>query len=197
VNERVAALLDELHRHGVEHDASKPDRLDRLRNLEPDTARLLSVLVRATGARDVLELGTSNGYSTVWLADAVTATGGHLTTVELDAARSAEAAANLDRAGLRSSVELRVEDAADTLRESADDAWDMIFLDAERPAYPRYWPDLRRALKPGGLLAVDNVISHADQLTEFRALVRDAPDFTEALAPTGAGALLVVRDPGR
>jgi predicted O-methyltransferase YrrM len=70
VDERVAALLEELHRHGVEHDATKPDRLDRLRNLEPDTARLLGVIVRATRAQAVLELGTSNGYSTVWLAGA-------------------------------------------------------------------------------------------------------------------------------
>ncbi len=195
MNEQVAAVLDELHRYGVEHDATKPDRLDRLRNLEPDTARLLSVLVRATRATAVLELGTSNGYSTVWLADAVTATGGRLTTVEIDPARSARAAANLNRAGLRSNVELRVQDAAETVRDSADDAWDMIFLDAERPAYTTYWPDLRRALKPGGLLAVDNAISHADQLTEFRALVRETPEVTEALAPTGAGALLIVRDP--
>jgi predicted O-methyltransferase YrrM len=72
----------------------------------------------------------------------------------------------------------------------------MIFLDAERPAYPGYWPDLVRALKPAGLLAVDNVISHADQLAEFRALVSADPRVTEALVPTGAGALLIVRDPG-
>jgi predicted O-methyltransferase YrrM len=61
VDERLAALLDELHAHGVQHDAGKPDRADRLRNLEPDTARLLALMVRATGARAVLELGTSNG----------------------------------------------------------------------------------------------------------------------------------------
>jgi predicted O-methyltransferase YrrM len=194
VNDQVSAILDELHRYGVDHDATKPDRLDRLRNLEPETAQLLSVLVRATRAQAVLELGTSNGYSTVWLADAVRATGGRLTTVETDAARSAEAAVNLDRAGLRSHVELRVQDARETLRESADGQWDMIFLDAERPAYAAYWSDLRRTLRPGGLLAVDNVISHAEQLIEFRALVRDTPDVSEALAPTGAGALLVVRD---
>jgi predicted O-methyltransferase YrrM len=195
LNDHVRAVLGELHRHGVEHDATKTDRLERLRNLEPETAQLLAVLVRATGARSVLELGTSNGYSTVWLADAVRATGGHLTTVDIDAARSAEAAANLDRAELKSHVELRVQDAYEALHESADGQWDMIFLDAERPAYRGYWPDLRRTLKPGGLLAVDNAISHAEQLTEFRALVRGNPDVTEALAPSGAGALLIVRDP--
>jgi predicted O-methyltransferase YrrM len=188
----VVALLDELHRYGVEHDADKPDRLDRLRNLEPDTAQLLAALVRATGARAVLELGTSNGYSTVWLADAVRATGGELTSVEIDAARSTEASHNLTRAGLQAHAELRVQDAADALQESASQQWDMIFLDAERPAYTAYWPDLQRTLRPGGLLAVDNVISHADQVDAFRALVRETPGVFEALAPTGAGLLLVV-----
>ncbi len=196
MNERVAVLLDELHSYGVEHDATKPDRLDRLRNLEPETAQLLSLLVKATAARVVLELGTSNGYSTVWLADAVKATGGRLTTVDIDAERSAQAAANLERAGLLEDVDLRIEDAADTLQQSADGQWDLIFLDAERPAYSNYWPDLRRAIRPGGLLAVDNVLSHAEQVSDFRALVRDAPGVSEGLVPTGAGLLLVVRDPG-
>ncbi|HEY3868153.1 MAG TPA: O-methyltransferase [Actinocrinis sp.] len=194
MDERLAALLDELHHHGVGHDADKPDRLDRLRNLEPDTAALLAVIVRATGGRNVLELGTSNGYSTLWLADAVRANGGRLTSVEIEADRSTQAANNLDRAGLRPVVELRIEDAADVLKASPDEEWDVIFLDAERPAYPSYWPDLVRTLKPGGLLAVDNVISHADQVAEFRALVSADPKMTEALSPTGAGLLLVVRD---
>jgi predicted O-methyltransferase YrrM len=195
MDRQLTALLDELYRHGVEHDATKVDRLDRLRNVEPDTAALLALLVRATRARTLLELGTSNGYSTVWLADAARATGGQLTTVDTDPVRSAEAGLNLDRAGLRSQVELRVQDAADALRDSADGQWDMIFLDAERPAYTSYWTDLQRTLKPGGLLAVDNVISHADQVREFRALVQRTPGIIEALAPTGAGALLIVTAP--
>jgi predicted O-methyltransferase YrrM len=196
MDEQLTALLDELHRYGVNYDADKADRLDRLRNLEPDTAALLAVLVRATGARQLLELGTSNGYSTLWLADAVRANGGHLVSVEIDPSRSSQAALNLARANLSAVVELRVQDAAEALKASSGSEWDMIFLDAERPAYPGYWPDLVRALKPGGLLAVDNVISHADQVAEFRALVNADPRVTEALAPTGAGALLVVRDPG-
>src|SRR5579875_3489840 len=110
---RLSSLLDDLHRQGVSHDAGKADRLERLRNLEPDTAALLALLVRATGARRVLELGTSNGYSTVWLADAVAANEGTLTSVELDPERTTQAARNLDRAGLRRVVDLRIQDAAD------------------------------------------------------------------------------------
>jgi predicted O-methyltransferase YrrM len=191
---RLRDLLDELHTFGVAHDAERADRLERLRNVEPETARLLSVLVRAADARRILELGTSNGYSTLWLADAARAVGGRVTSVELEADRSAAAATNLERGGLADVVELLIGDAASVLAESDDEAWDLIFLDAERPAYVGYWPDLVRVLRPGGLLVVDNVLSHADQVADFRALVGDDERVTEALAPTGAGALLVVRD---
>ena len=194
MDSQLADLLQDLHEYGVAHDADKPDRLDRLRNLEPDSAQLLSLLVRATGAKMVLELGTSNGYSTLWLAEAVRATGGRLTSVEIDATRSAAAADNLDRAGLSSVVELRVQDAAETLNSSAEAQWDLIFLDAERPAYPSYLPELQRVLRPGGLLAVDNVLSHAGQVAAFRKLVNTSPNLHQALAPTGAGVLLITTE---
>jgi predicted O-methyltransferase YrrM len=194
VDAQLEALLAELHREGVEHDAAKSDRLERRRNLEPDTASMLALLVRAMRARRVLELGTSNGYSTLWLADAVRDTEGSLLSVDVDAPRQALAAENLARAGLAEVTELRLQDAEQTLRESGGRAWDLIFLDAERPAYPRYWPDLCRVLRAGGLLAVDNVVSHASELVDFRALVHGEQRASEALVPTGAGLLLVLLD---
>jgi predicted O-methyltransferase YrrM len=191
---RLAELLEDLYRHGREHDEAQADRLDRWRNVEPETARLLSVLVRALAPKRLLELGTSNGYSTIWLADAVRATGGTLTSVEIDPARAAEGRRNLRRAGLEHVVDLRIEDAGVVLAAGASADWGFIFLDAERPAYAGYWPDLVRVLEPGGLLVVDNVISHADEVAEFRALVADDDRVSEAVVPTGAGALLVVRE---
>jgi predicted O-methyltransferase YrrM len=195
VDDRLTALLDELHRGGVEHDEGTADRLQRLRNVDPDSARVLALLVRAAAARRVLELGTSNGYSTMWLADAVRSVGGRLLSVDVDAERSAAAAQNLERGAVREPVELRVEDAAMTLRSSGESAWDMIFLDAERSAYAGYWPDLLRVLRPGGLLAVDNVLSHAAEVRELRALVNAEERVSDAVVATGAGLLLVVREP--
>jgi predicted O-methyltransferase YrrM len=177
VDQRLIQYLDDLYRLGREHDAGKQDRL--LRNVEPATARLLAVLVRALRARDVLELGTSNGYSTLWLADAVRAAGGRVVSVDVDADRTALARENLRGAALGERVQLRTEDAGQTLRDSPDEAWDLIFLDAERPAYVSYWPDLVRVLRPAGLLVVDNVISHADQVAEFPALVASDSRVTE------------------
>lgn len=191
---RLAQLLDDLYARGREHDERQADRLDRLRNVEPDTARLLAVLIRALAPKRMLELGKSNGYSTIWLADAARTVGGSLTSVEIDPARAVQARENLRAAGVEEFVDVRVEDAGAVLAAGADGEWDFIFLDAERPAYTGYWPDLVRVLAPRGLLAVDNVISHADEVAEFRELVANDDRVSEALAPTGAGALLVVRE---
>jgi predicted O-methyltransferase YrrM len=180
-----------IHAAAGEHDAAQADRLDRYRILEPETAELLAVLVRAANARRVLEIGTSIGYSTIWLADAVEATGGWLVTVEIDAERSETARANLERAGL--TADLRVGDAGETLSVSEDASWDLIFLDAERPAYAGYWPDVLRSLAPGGLVAVDNVISHADQVHELLALMTNETAVTTTQVPVGAGLQLAVK----
>lgn len=192
---QLERLLDELHQEGAAHDRGKADRTERRRNLEPESARLLHLLVLATGARRVLELGTSNGYSTIWLGDAVRTSGGAMVTVDIDEGRLAEAHENVVRAGLGGAVEMRLEDAAEALRRSEAASWEMVFLDAERPAYPSYWSDLVRVLRPGGLLAVDNVLSHADEVADFRTLVSADRRVTEALVPTGAGVLLVTRLP--
>ena len=194
MDETRKRLADELYAASREHDAAQADRLDRFRNVEPDTAELLGVLIRATEARRILELGTSNGYSTIWLADAAQATGGRVLSVDIEASRTELARGNLVAAGLVDQVELRVEDAASVLTGSADQAWEFVFLDAERPAYPGYLPDLVRTLTPGGVLAIDNVISHAHELGEFTALIEREPRLTQTVVPVGAGLRLAVLD---
>ena len=183
----------ELYATSHAHDAGRADRLERFRNVEPPTAELLGVLIRACGSRRVLELGTSNGYSTIWLADAAEATGGNVVSVDVDVARIEMAAAHLSHVRLRDRVELRVQDAELALRGSADSEWDFIFLDAERPAYPGYVPELVRSLAPGGLLAVDNVRSHEHELVEFSALIEQQPHLTQTVLDVGAGLRLAVR----
>jgi predicted O-methyltransferase YrrM len=188
---RLLALLDDLHREGQEHDAQAADRRLRLRNLEPETGALLNLLVRTLGARDVLELGTSNGYSTIWLAEAAALNGGRVTSVEVDPERTAQAARNLARARLAEVVDLHIGDAATVLRDTPADSVDVVFLDAERPEYPNYWDDLQRILRRPGLVACDNAVSHAEQIAPFRALVEADAGAITALDATGAGVLLV------
>jgi predicted O-methyltransferase YrrM len=185
-------LAEELLERSREHDAAQGDRLDRFRNVEPDTAELLAVLVRTSRARTILELGTSNGYSTIWLADAAEDTGGRVRSVDVDPSRTALAAESLARAELE--VDLLSVDAAEVLRDSSDGCWDLIFLDAERPAYAGYWPELLRVLRPdGGLLAVDNVLSHPHEVVELTALIDGEPTVSSTVVPCGAGLRLVVR----
>ena len=191
LREERLRVADEVLAASRAHDADEPDRLQRFRNVEPETATLLALLIRSTKARSILEIGTSNGYSTIWLADAAESTNGTVVSVETDPARTELARANLDRAELR--ADLRVEDAGETLRRSADTSWEFIFLDAERPAYAGYWPDLLRTLRRRGLLAIDNVLSHADEVVEVTALIEAEPSVESVLVPIGAGVRLVLR----
>ena len=194
MNAERRTLAAALYAEGREHDAAQPDRLARWRNVEPETAELLGVLVRAMGARRVLEIGTSNGYSTIWLADAAEAVGGGVVSLEVLPERTAIASSHLASAGLSDVVELRTVDAGAALAEFGDASFDVVFLDAERPAYVGYWPDLVRVLARPGLLAVDNVLSHAEQVADFRARVEGDERVMSSLVPIGAGVLLVTRD---
>lgn len=194
MNDARAALAAEVLRVSREHDARQADRLARYRNLEPETAALLGVLIRSTEARRVLELGTSNGYSTLWLGDAAEAIGGHVLTVEIDPARTAQARANLELADLDAVVECRTQGAGQLLAEQPPDAWEFVFLDAERPQYATFWPMVMNTLEPGGLLAIDNAISHESELDEVRALIHGDDRLTSSLVPIGAGLLLAVLD---
>lgn len=190
MDEKLSDLLDELYQSGVEYDAKQSDRLLRRRNLEPDSAALLAVALEALGVRRMLEIGTSNGYSTIWFADALGRTNGELVSIDLDPDVQAEALANLRRAGLSESVELRVADGGAALAELADGALDALFLDSERPEYVGWWPHPRRVLRAGGLLIVDNVLSHPDEVAEFRGLVEADPDFSSTVVAVGKGLLL-------
>lgn len=188
MDDRLAGLLTELHATGATHDAAEPDRLRRYRNLEPDTAELLTVVLRAAGARKVVEVGTSNGYSTLWLADAVRDTGGSV--LSIDAAPAGDAAANLARAGLSGHVQLHRGDGGAILAELPDGGVDLLFLDAERTEYPSWWPHPLRVLRTGGLLAVDNVLSHPDEVAPFLALLADSGRFTGTTVAVGKGLYL-------
>jgi predicted O-methyltransferase YrrM len=195
MDEQLSEYLRALYEQGQEHDSQKTDRLEPRRNLEPDSARLLALLVVALKARRLLELGTSNGYSTLWLADAARTTGGSVISVDIDPVRSAQAREHLTRTQLQDYVQLQTEDGATTLSRAEDHSLDMIFLNAERPAYPSYWPEVSRVLRPGGMLVLDNALSHAEEVRPFREILRREDRATEVLLRTGAGLLLVLIDP--
>ncbi|MEX2239943.1 MAG: class I SAM-dependent methyltransferase [Burkholderiales bacterium] len=193
MSDSLKALKSELERLGAANDGATAERSRRMLNITRDTGEFLSVLVRATVARRVLEVGTSNGYSTLWLAEAARAIGGSVTTVELSEYKLGLASANFARSGLGAYITLVHDDVARVFQRSEESAFDFIFLDAERPEYPGWWPQLRRVLRPGGLLVVDNATSHAEQLAPFVALVNADSVFTTSLVTLGNGEFLAVK----
>ena len=192
-DESLEGLKTELERFGATNDAETHERGRRMLNITRDTGEFLAVLVYATAAHRILEIGTSNGYSTVWLAEAARGIGGSVTTVELSDYKVGLASTTIARSGLASCIALRHDDAGRVLRTTGNDAYDLIFLDSERPQYPGWWPDLRRVLRLGGLLVVDNATSHPEQMAPFVGIVTADRAFATSLVPVGNGEFLAVR----
>ena len=191
-----ATLRRELETLGDRHDAETAAHDQRLLNITPDTGAFLAVLVRACRAQRILEIGTSNGYSTLWLAEAAHATGGEVTTVEHQSAKAALARATFARATAIAAIHLKEGDGGDVLTAAAAGEYDFIFLDADRSRYTAWWPAIRRSLSDGGLLVVDNAVSHASEVAAFVAAVGADPAFTAVLVPIGKGEFVACKGNG-
>lgn len=191
---RLWELKNELMHFGAENDAHETERARRMLNITPDTGEFLSVLVRFGNARRVLEIGTSNGYSTLWLAEAAAAIDGHVTTLEFAEDKVAMARSTFARSGLAAHITLVHGDAGQWLAGAAEGSIDLLFLDSDRGQYAGWWPQLRRVLRPGGLLVVDNATSHAEEMEPLCLLLDADPDFSTSMVPMGNGELLAVRN---
>ena len=188
----LLALLDRLARFGEDNDARETARPRRMLNITRDTGRLLWILVVASGARRILEVGTSNAFSTIWLADAARTTGGRVTTLELNPDKIALARANLAEAGLAAFVDIIEGKAADTLARLPG-PFDLVFLDADRPSYLTYLELVVPKLRAGGLLVADNVTSHASELQDYLARVKSHPRLFSVTVPIGNGEEIAVK----
>jgi predicted O-methyltransferase YrrM len=155
-------------------------------NITPDTGRLLWILIRTSRATRILEVGTSNAYSTIWLADAARATGGRVVTLEADPGKIALARENLRRAGCADRVDLIAGRATETLA-TLTGPFDFVFLDADRASYLTYLELVLPKVLPGGLIVADNVTSHPDELAAYLARVRSHPELVSVTVPVGKG----------
>jgi predicted O-methyltransferase YrrM len=129
-------------------------------NVSPNLGKLLGLLARAQQARNILEVGTLGGYSTIWMARALPP-GGRLITLEIDAKHAEVAAANFARAGVEHLIELRLAPALETLPRLAAEGrgpFDLIFIDADKPSNPEYFSWALRLSRPGTMIIVDNVV---------------------------------------
>jgi predicted O-methyltransferase YrrM len=179
-------LLTELEAFGRSNDAREPERGNQMLNLDPVTAHLLGILVRAGRRTRLLEIGTSNGYSTLWLAWATRPFGGRVISIDRDPAKQALADANLHRAGLRGVVELRQGDATEVVAALAG-PFDFVFFDADRRSAPAQLVALLPRLAPGALVLADNALSHPDEIAGYLAAVAARPEFDQMVVPVGKG----------
>jgi predicted O-methyltransferase YrrM len=167
VEQHIRDILAELEAWGKANDAAQQDRSKKMLNLEPDTAHLISLLVRIGQRRRLLEIGTSNGYSTIWLAWAARETGGHMISIDRSPEKREMAEANLLRAGLRDRVTLVVGDASEII-STQPGPFDLVFFDADRLSAPAQLKLLIHKLVPGALVLADNVHSHPQEIAAER-----------------------------
>lgn len=189
----LKALLAELGTFGEQNDIAHQERPKRMLNITRDTGEFLAVLVQATRAKNILEIGTSNGYSTLWLADAARQISGHVTTVEYAEYKVALAAKNFERAKMADLITQKHCEAGALLASTPAHSIDLLFLDSERSEYVGWWPAIKSVIKPGGLLVVDNATSHAAEMASFMDLVCGDAAFTTSLVPIGNGEFLAVK----
>lgn len=189
----VSGVIERLTAAAGEHDAGLANRLERWRVLEPDAGRFLWFLTQTAGARSIVEIGTSRGVSTLWLADAARATGGTVTSYDTDPAAQDDARRTTGEAGLADLVDFRLADGGEALAAMPDGSVDLLFLDAERTEYPSWWPHPVRVLRAGGVLVADNALSHPDEIAPVEALLRADPALTVTTITVGKGELVALK----
>lgn len=188
----LRTLLNELENLGKSNDATVQDRRKKMLNLDPETAQLLSMFVRGSRRKRILEIGTSDGYSTIWLAWSVQAVGGHVTSIDREADKHALADANLRRAGLRDTVDLIGGDATEIVA-SLSGPFDSVFFDADRYSAPAQLALLLPKLTADVFLFADNVLSHPAEIAGYITALEALSDFDRLVVPVGKGLSVAYR----
>jgi predicted O-methyltransferase YrrM len=192
MDEHLRKLLQEIEEHGRENDARATERPRMMLNLEPASAQLLSILARATGVTRAVEVGTSNAYSTIWLAWSLAPAGGRIISIDRNPDKHVLARENLRLANLQDRVELRTGDAAELVRQLTG-TFDLVFLDADRRKFPEILQILLPKLAPKALVIADNVLSHPEEIAEYLQMISSLADFQHTTVPVGKGLSIAYR----
>jgi predicted O-methyltransferase YrrM len=197
MDERVTAVLESYHeRIREEHEGRREgpppggaeDWRDRaLLAVGPETGQLINILARSLKAPKILELGTSYGYSGIWLAEAARATSGRLTTIELQSYKSAYAREMSIKAGLADHVDFKVGDALNMIAELPFEL-DFVLVDIWKDLYVPCLDAFYPKLNPGAMIVADNMIfPGGENLVRYAKAVRAKPKMTSVLVPVGSG----------
>jgi len=191
LDERTLSVLARLEEEDrAEREAGLPPE-KRGRQIPPSTGRFLFALAASQAGIEVLEVGASRGYSSIWLAAGARVLGGRVVSLEHDSGRCAAWRANVSDAGLEEWAELVEGDAFETLR-GARDVFDLVFLDAEKEDYEALFALMRPLLEPGSLVVADNVLSHEETLGAYSAARQADPTLSSVTIPLDRGLELSV-----
>jgi predicted O-methyltransferase YrrM len=182
----IRKVLKQLEEFGRSHDAQESEHARKMLNLEPDTAELMSILARSSKARHALEIGTSNGYSTIWLAASIGPAGGCVTSIDRSAEKQEMARENLSRVGLLKYVDLRCGDGTEVIKELSG-LFDFVLFDADRKSAPAQLYSLLQKLATESLILADNVLSHPAEIADYLATVAGIEHLQHTVVPVGKG----------
>jgi caffeoyl-CoA O-methyltransferase len=186
LDERVRAVLERLEAEDADERARGVAREQRSRQVARTTGQFLFALVAPQTDCEVLELGGSRGYSTIWLAAGVRHLGGRVLSLESDPAKAEAWRRNVADAGLELTAELIEGDAFETLRQ-LDDVFDIVFLDAEKEDYEELFELARTKVEPGALVIADNVLSHEETLGAYSRARQSDPTLVSLTVPLDRG----------
>jgi predicted O-methyltransferase YrrM len=188
---RVRAVLARLEEEDAAERAADLPAAERSRAVEPTTGRFLFSLVAPQTDCEVLELGGSRGYSTIWLAAGVRNLGGRVLSVEHDPRKIGSWRKNIADAGLEDWADLIEGDAKEAV-PAIDDVFDLVFLDAEKDDYEELFALARKKLEPGALVVADNVLSHQETLVAYSRARQSDPTLLSVTVPLDRGLELSV-----
>jgi predicted O-methyltransferase YrrM len=186
LDERIKAVLARLEAEDADERERGVEQKLRSRQVAPTTGRFLYSLVAPQTDCEVLEIGGSRGYSTIWLAAGVRILGGRVLSLEFDPAKCEAWRANIAEAGLEETAELIEGDAFESLR-AIDDVFDVVFIDAEKDDYELLFDLSRDKVEPGALFVADNVISHPDPLADYSRHRQADPTLVSVTVPLDRG----------
>jgi len=179
-------VLERLAREDADERAQGLEQRLRSRAVNVTTGRFLFALVAPQNVCEVLEIGGSRGYSSIWLAAGARILGGRVTSLENDPAKCEDWRRNVAEAGLDEWAELVEGDAFETL-PAIDDVFDLVFIDAEKDDYERLFHLARPKVEPGGVIVADNVLSHEETLGAYSRARQSDPALESVTVPLDRG----------
>ncbi len=184
MNKKIRSLLKELEQ-----------TREKFWNINPETGAFLNLLIKNRNYKTVLEIGTSNGYSGIWLAEALQHTGGKLHTIESNIKkRYPLAEKNFKKSGLTKYIHQILGHAPEAIPKTPK-FFDLAFFDATKYEHIEYFNTLKKRIKPGGMIITDNIHSHPKELATYIKTLQKTPHWHSVELHLGTGLLLSLHKP--